>query len=192
MQPLTVADIRPPSAYEPVRSEARRRIVELKRPRRVRLGELLTLTFENRDTVRGVVEELLRAERVENAERIAEELEVFNTLIPGPGELTATLFLEIADPAELAIRLAELRGIEAGVHLELDGRRIAGTVDDGPVREDGGSSVHYLRFRLDEVQVAALLGGAGVVAVADHEHYRASAVLDDEQLAALRSDLGAV
>ncbi|HEY6377619.1 MAG TPA: DUF3501 family protein [Candidatus Dormibacteraeota bacterium] len=190
MQPLTVADIRPPSAYEPVRGEARRRIVELKRPRRVRLGELLTLTFENRDTVRGVVEELLRAERIETAERIAEELEVFNTLIPGPSELSATLFLEIADPAEMAIRLAELRGIEAGVHLEVDGRRIGGNVAEGPVREDG-SSVHHLRFRLEEAQMARLRDGAEVAAVADHEHYRARTVLDEEQVAALRSDLAA-
>src|SRR5207244_2288741 len=81
MQPLSVSEVRPPAVYEPVRADARRQVIELKRHRRVALGELLTLVFENRETVRGVVEELLRAERIEEPQRIAEELDVFNALI---------------------------------------------------------------------------------------------------------------
>jgi hypothetical protein len=191
MQPLTVPDIRPPTAYEPVRGEARRRVIELKRPRRVALGELLTLMFENRETVRSVVEELLRAERIETAERIAEELEVFNALIPGDSELSATLFLEITDPADLVPKLAELRGIEACVHLEIDGRRAERHFDEGRTRDDRTSSVHYLRFRLDPAQRSALLGGAEVAVVADHERYRTRTVLSDAQRTALRTDLQA-
>lgn len=190
MQPLTVADIRPPAVYEPVRGEARRRIIEVKRTRRVALGELLTLMFENRDTIRSVVEELVRAERIESSERIAEELEVFNTLIPGEHELSATLFVEITDPADLLPKLAELQGIEASVHLEVDGRRAEGRVDEGLSHDDRTRSVHYLRFRLDGPQRAALLEGGEVAVVADHEHYRARTVLEAAQLQALRADLG--
>lgn len=189
MQPLTVADIRPPSTYEPVRGEARRRVIELKRPRRVALGGLLTLMFENRDTVRGVVEELLRAERIEEEARIAEELEVFNTLIPGDHELSATLFVEISDPAELAARLGDLRGIEAAVHLEVGGSRVARVHEEGRTRADRTSSVHYLRFRLDVAQRAAFLGGAETVVLADHDHYQARTVLDEAQRMALAGDL---
>ena len=189
MQPLTVADIRRPSVYEPVRSEARRRIVELKRPRRVALGDLLTLMFENRDTIRSVVEELVRAERIESEERIAEELEVFNALVPGEDELSATLFLEITDPADLVPKLAELHGIETSVHVEVDGTRAERRFDEGRSRDDRTSAVHYLRFRLDPSQRAALMEGAEVAVVADHEHYRARTVLEDAQLQALRADL---
>src|SRR4029077_3798660 len=123
MQPLTITDVRAPAAYEPVRSQARREVIELKRSRRVALGELITLVFENRETVRGVIEELLRAERIEDPQRIADELAVFNELIPGDRELSATRFLETTDPAELPARLGALAGIEAAVHLEVGGRR---------------------------------------------------------------------
>lgn len=189
MQPLRVTDIRPPSVYEAVRTEARRRLIELKRPRRVALGETLTLVFENRETVRGVVEELLRAERIEDRGRIAEEVEIFNALIPGDGELSATLFLEITDPAELADRLGELRGIEAAVHLEVDGERVARAHEPGRTRADRTSSVHYLRFRLSPQQRAAWLRGAEVALVADHPAYRARTVLSEEQRLALAADL---
>jgi hypothetical protein len=189
MQPLTLADIRPPAAYEPARADARREVIELKRNRRITLTDLVTLVFENRQTVRAVVEELLRAERIESSERIAEELEVFNTLIPGERELTATLFLEITDPAELAARLGELRGIEAAVHLEIDAERVAPDPEAGRTRDDRTSSVHYLRFRLSESERDALLRGAQVALVADHEHCTARVILSDAQRAALAADL---
>lgn len=189
MQPLTLADVRPPAAYEPVRSEARRQVIELKRNRRVPLGELITLVFENRETVRGVVEELLRAERIQDPERIAEELEVFNALIPGDGELSATLFLEIADPADLAARLTTLGGIEAAVHLEVGGRRAAQVHEPGRSRDDRTSSVHYLRFELDDALRSSLLRGDEVALVADHPAYSARTVLDEPQRMAISADL---
>ncbi|HET9050559.1 MAG TPA: DUF3501 family protein [Candidatus Dormibacteraeota bacterium] len=191
MHPLTLADIRPPAAYEPVRAEARRHILEMKRHRRVGLGDLLGLVFENRETVRSVVEELLRAEGIEDPGRIEEELQVFNPLVPGERELCATLFLEITDPAELTPRLGELRGIEAAVHLEVGGERVTGVAEDGRSRAGRTSSVHSLRFRLTEEQQAAFVGGAVEVAlVADHPAYRARATLDDRQRLAVGADLG--
>lgn len=189
MRPLTVAEVRPPAAYEPVRAEARHRLIELKRHRRIPLGELCTLVFENRETVRGVIEELLRAERIDDPDRIAEEVEIFNTLVPGERELSATLFLEITDPAELTVRLAELRGIEGCVHLEVAGRRAEQVHETGRSRLDRTSSVHYLRFRLTEEQRAAFLRGAEVAVVADHSNYRARTVLEENQRLALAADL---
>ena len=189
MKHLTLGEVRPPGAYEPVRAEARRRVIELKRNRRVALGELITLVFENRETVRGVVEELLRAERIEDPERIAEELAVFNELIPGEHELSATMFLEITDPAELAARLGSLGGIESAVHLEVNGRRTEQVHEPGRSRDDRTSSVHYLRFRLDDGQRAGFLGGEEVALVADHPAYAARTVLVEAQRNALAADL---
>lgn len=190
MQPLTVADVRPPSAYEPVRALARSKVVELRRQRRVALGELLTVVFENRDTIRGALEELLRAERIEDAERIARELEAFNPLLPARDEVCATLFIEVADPAELAGRVDQLQGIATAVHIDFGGRRARSRLDADPSGGEGTTgSVHHLRFHLDEAQRAALLGEAEVALVADHDHYTARTVLDAAQRAALRADL---
>jgi len=189
MHPLSVEDVRPPAVYEPLRSEERRRIVELKRDRRVALGDLLTLVFENRETVRGVIEELLRAERIDDPELIAEEVAAFNALIPGDSELSATLFLEITDPAELSARLGTLTGIESAVHLEVDGAATESLPEEGRGQQDRARSVSYLRFHLDGAQRAAFLRGAEVAVVADHPGYQARAVLTERQRDALTADL---
>ena len=189
MQPLAASDVRPPAAYEPVRAEARRQVIELKRHRRVTLSPILSLVFENRDTVRSVIEELLRAERIEDPQRIAEEVEVFNELIPGERELSATLFLEITDQAELAQRLNDLRGIEESVHMDVDGERVAQVHEEGRSRDDRTSSVHYLRFQLSDEQRQAFLRGAEVEVVADHPHLQARTPLDEQQRMALAADL---
>jgi hypothetical protein len=189
MQPLAPSDVRPPAAYEPVRAEARRQVIELKRHRRIALSPILSLVFENRDTVRSVIEELLRAERIEDPQRIAEEVEVFNDLIPGDRELSATLFLEITDQAELAMRLNDLRGIEESVHLSVDGERVGQVHEAGRTRDDRTSSVHYLRFRLTDEQRSAFLGGGEVAVVIEHPHLSARTVLDEQQRMALAADL---
>jgi hypothetical protein len=189
MQPLAPSDVRPPAAYEPVRAEARRQVIELKRHRRIALSPILSLVFENRDTVRSVIEELLRAERIEDPQRIAEEVEVFNELIPGDRELSATLFLEITDQAELAPKLNELRGIEESVQLTVDGDRAAQLHEEGRSRDDRTSSVHYLRFRLSDEQRSSFLQGGEVAVVVEHPHLNSRTVLDEQQRMALAADL---
>ena len=87
MRPLAAAEVRPPTSYEAVRAEALRRMLEQKRPRCIAVGDLITLLFENRVTLGGAVEEQLRAGQIDEPERIAEEVAVFNALIPGEREL---------------------------------------------------------------------------------------------------------
>ena len=91
MQKLTVDDIKDVRAYERERDDFRRRIIDLKRRRRVELGTLMTLVFENTDTMRWQVQEMARAERMLRDEQIAHEVETYNELIPAEGELSATL-----------------------------------------------------------------------------------------------------
>jgi hypothetical protein len=188
VQPLTLADIRPPASYEPVRAEARRQVIELKRERRISVGDQVTLVFENRDTVRGVIEEVLRAERIEASDRIAEELETFNALLPGEGELTATLYLEITDPAEMSIRRDELRGIDTAVTMRVDGAQVERLADPGFGEDARTGSVHHLRFRLSPAQRDAFAGGEVSIRV-DHPGYGAAITLTEAQRAALAADL---
>ena len=95
MEKVALSEIRDIAQYERVREAERARIIERKRPRRVGLGENLTLLFENHDTVLFQVQEMMRTERIVDEAKIQDEIDTYNALIPGPGELSATLFIEI-------------------------------------------------------------------------------------------------
>jgi hypothetical protein len=189
VRPLAVDEVRPPAAYEAVRAEALRRMVEQTRPRCIAVGDLITLLFENRVTVAGAVEEQLRAGQIDEPERIAEEVAVFNALIPGERELAGTLFLETEDAAAQGRRMRELPGISGHVHLEVDGARAERVATGAAASELGDEPVEHLRFRLTEEQCAAIAGGGEVVVCCDHPAHRARTVLDEAQRRALAEDL---
>jgi hypothetical protein len=97
MKKIALDDILGFSAYEKVRQEYRQQIIDKKKSRRVAVGDKVSLVFENRDTVIFQIQEMLRAERISDLDKIREEIAVYNELIPNPGELSATMFLEIED-----------------------------------------------------------------------------------------------
>src|ERR1700741_1500029 len=101
MKKIALDDILGFSAYEKVRQEYRQQIIDKKKSRRVAVGDKVSLVFENRDTVIFQIQEMLRAERIGDLDKIREEIAVYNELIPNPGELSATLFLEIEDQTHL-------------------------------------------------------------------------------------------
>src|SRR6478736_325734 len=131
MRKLTVDDIVDLRAYERERAELRQRIIEMKRTRRVALGPILTVLFENTDTMRWQVQEMARAERMLRDEQIAHEVDTYNQLIPDAGELSGTLFLELTSDAQLREWLPKLVGIEFEVGFNLpDGSRVMGRPSD--------------------------------------------------------------
>jgi hypothetical protein len=189
---LTVDDILDGRAYERERDEIRRDIIALKRRRRVALGDLLTIVFENTETMRWQVMEMARAERMLSDEQIAHEVATYNELVPEAGELSATLFLELKSDAELREWLGRLVGVERCVALVLaDGTTIAGEPLDEErlTRDDVTAAVHFLRFRLGAA--AAAIAAGPVKLVVTHPEYSAETVLDAEQQAELTSDLDA-
>jgi Protein of unknown function (DUF3501) len=186
--PLGLADVRVGSAYEVVRGDERRRVAALQRSRRVRLGDSLALVFENRDTIRSTVEEALRAERIEEPERVADEIAAFNAVMPASGELAAALFLEVADPADLNAAVMRFNGIEHTVFLEVAGTRVRGIPE--AVFPPGESAVaHYLRFRVGPEEREAILSGAAVTTGSDHPSCTMTVVLDQDQRQAIAADL---
>jgi hypothetical protein len=197
---LTIDDIADLRAYERGREDYRRRIIELKRRRRVTVGPVVSLVFENRETIRSQVQEMARAERMVSDERIQDELDIYNPLIPEPGELSATLFVELTGEEALRQWLGKLVGIERQVELRLGGG--AGG-RDGPeavrsvperaheaalTREEITASVHYIRFALSPDQVERFAAGPVTLAV-DHPAYRHETVLPEETREELLSDL---
>jgi Protein of unknown function (DUF3501) len=192
---LTIDDIADLRAYERERDEFRRRIIELKRRRRIGVGPYVSLVFENRDTVRFQIQEMARAEKIISDDGIQTELDVYNPLIPGPGQVSATCFIELTSKEELAEWLPKLVGIEAEVELRLgpDGRhRVRCRVDEAHLRqltrEEITASVHYVRFSLDAEEVEAFAEGPVAVAIT-HPAYEHQTVLDEATRAELLTDL---
>src|SRR3954470_21761191 len=119
MTKLAIDDIADLRAYERERADFRREVIVLKQRRRVPVGPHVTLLFENRDTIRFQIQEMARAEKILSDEGIQNELDVYNPLIPEPGHLAATLFVELTSEAELREWLPKLVGIEGAVELRI-------------------------------------------------------------------------
>jgi hypothetical protein len=186
--PIRLDEVRVGQAYETMRGDERRRVAELKRFRRVHLGDSLALVFENRDTIRSTLEEALRTERIDDPDRVAGEVGAFNAVVPAPGELAAALFLEVADPADLNAAALRLDGVEQTVFLEVAGTRIRGVPEE--VSPPGETALaHYLRFRLDPEQREAIRSGSRLVAGTDHAACAIAVALDEDQRRAIVEDL---
>ncbi len=189
MQKLTLADITPPDRYEPRRAAFRAMIMEHKRPRRASVGDRVTFVFEDRQTVRFQIQEMCRIERITEPAKIAEEVAVYNDLVPAAGELVATMFIEVADQAQIAPVLNELVGLRDAVRLEAGGERIPAESIPGHGAGDRLAAVEYIRFRLTPAAVAALRSGAEAALVTAHPRYTHRMVLPAATRHALLEDL---
>jgi len=189
MKKIVLDDILGFSAYEKVRQEFRQAVIEKKKARRVAVGDKVSLLFENRDTVIFQIQEMLRAERITDLDRIRDEIAVYNELLPNPGELSATMFLEIEDQSHLRDELVKFLGVDEAVSLNVGGESIRAQFEEGRSKEDKVSAVQYVRFRLNEAARQAFIDGARAELLIDHPNYRASAVLSAEQQQSLAADL---
>ena len=156
MRPIRRDDLLTLEAYERHRDAIRARMMAHKDTRRLAVGAHLTLRFEDRVLAWYQVQEMLRAERIFTDAGIQGELDAYNELIPGEGELSATLFVEYADPAVRDQRLRELAGLEERLALHAGDQRIAATFDPRQVTPEKLSAVQFLRFAVDGVDPAAL------------------------------------
>ena len=190
MEKVTLNDIAGAGAYEQKRDAFRREIIDLKKHRRVAVGDKVSLVFENRATVIFQIQEMLRAESIRDLDKIREEIDVYNELIPGAGELRATLFLEIENQTNLRQELLKFLGIDERVFLRMGaGRSIRAGFEEGRSKEDKISAVQYVTFELTPDDVEALREGDARIVV-DHENYHADAVLSEATKAELLKDLG--
>lgn len=193
---LTIDDIADARAYERERSELRAHVIELKQRRRVSLGTVVTLMFENRDTMRYQIQEMARVERIFTDAGIQDELDVYNPLIPEPGQLCATLFIELTSDDQMREWLSKLVGIEQSVVFRLpdgtpDGSTVRCVADPQHAaqltREHVTAAVHYVTFAFTPEQVAAF--GEGAVLAIDHPNYVEAVELAPSTIVELRADL---
>lgn len=189
VRPIVPGDIKGPRRYEPIRDDYRRRMMELKRPRRLVVGDRVSVVFENRHTLTLQIEEMCRAEGLHQAEQIAAEIEVYNEMMPTADSLSATLFIELPADADPYAELKKLVGLDEHVRLELGERSIAAAFETGRSTEDKISAVQYLRFPLTADDHRALATeGTGVAIVIEHPGYRHRADGGEALRASLAAD----
>ncbi len=193
MKKLELSDIRKIYEYEKVREEMRRRVIDLKRRRRVQVGRHLCFVFENRETVLFQIQEMCRVERIVDEAKVQEELDVYNDLIPGENELSATLMIEIEDASEIKPILDRLMGIDAGEYVWIQvGKEYAIPAQFEPGRSDEErgkiSAVHFVRFRFPPEAMKAFREQE-VSLVVDHPGEKARTRIPEEVRASLLEDL---
>jgi hypothetical protein len=194
VRPLTREEIVDRERYEALRPAFRDAVIAHKRNRRLGLGDRVTLVFEDRETLRFQVQEMLRVEGITQPDGIQRELDVYNELMPGEGELSATLFIEITDPGAVRSELDRLIGLDEHVALVLgdgaDEEAIPARFDPKQFEQDRIAAVQYLRFPLG---VAAARRFADTRTRArvrvDHPNYRREAEIPPEVRASLVADL---
>ncbi len=192
MRPLAPSDLVDIAAYEAERPAFRERVIALKKRRRAQVGDLVTLVFENRDTVRFQAQEMMRAERIVAPERIQEELDTYNQLIPGPNELRATLLIEITEQERLREILDRFIGVDKGgtTFLVIGGERVEAEYEGGRSKEDRVSAVHYVTFPMTSAQAQSFAeGDAPASFEVAHRGYEESCPVPPEMRASLAEDL---
>jgi hypothetical protein len=193
---IQLTDVKNLAEYEKVREAERARIIALKRSRRIGIGENLTLLFENRETVLFQIHEMTRTERIVDEARIQDEIDAYAPPLPGPGELSATLFIEIPELPRMSqeqVRetVNRFQGLDRdGILLEIGPYRIPARFESGHSKEEKMAAVHYVRFPVS-AEARAALGRSSerVRLVADHPNYRGEAEVSPETRAVLLADL---
>lgn len=178
--------------YAKARKSFRERVLAHKKDRTLKLGEHVTLVFEDELTMRYQIQEMLRVERIFEAEGIRDELDAYNPLVPDGSNWKATMLIEYPDAEERRRMLAQLKGIERRVWVQVEEcERVFAIADEDLEREneEKTSAVHFLRFELSAAMRERLRRGAKVAVGVEHPHYQASAELAPEVRSALAADL---
>lgn len=191
MKPLVREDLLSLENYAQERADFRARVMAHKKARTLHVGEHLTLIFEDRLSIQYQVQEMLRIERIFEAEGIQDELDAYNPLIPDGDNLKATMLVEFADVEQRKRELMRLRGLEHGIELRVEGCPLVLAVADEDLprsNEEKTSAVHFLRFPLTTAHIAAWNAGAPVSIASTLSAMRVEVTLSGEQRCALAAD----
>ncbi|NNF67958.1 MAG: DUF3501 family protein [Gammaproteobacteria bacterium] len=174
MKKLTRTDLLTLEDYARQREQMRRQVLEHKRTRRLSIGPIVNLYFEDRLTMHYQVQEMLRAERIFEAAGIDDELNAYNPLIPDGTNWKATMMIEIPDEDQRKQELAGLVDIENRCYVQVEDHEPVYSIADEDMDRstaDKTSSVHFLRFELDSSMISALRDGKALHAGIDHPSY---------------------
>lgn len=192
MTHLTPADLMTLEAYSKYLKTNKPQLMAHRKLRKVQLGEHFMIQFEDEQTIRYQIQEILRVEKVFDEEGIASELEAYNPMLPSGTNWKATMMIEYSDVNERKRELARLINCEDRMFVEVEGQaRVYAIADEDLDREtdEKTSAVHFLRFEFSVPMRAALLAGAGVKLGCDHTNYPQHCEITPETLASLVKDI---
>lgn len=178
--------------YAKIRASSRPAFIAHRRLRTVRLGGHMTLQFEDEQTIRRQIQEMLHVEKIFDQAGIQAEIDVYGALVPDGSNWKATLLIEYPDPHERKRELARLIGVEDRLYVEVEGQpRVYAIADEDLDRENDEktSAVHFVRFEFAPAVRAAIRAGAEVKLGCDHTNYPAHTLIEPETLASLAGDL---
>ncbi len=192
MKPITFEQVLALADYERVRDILRPLLIHAKERRRLHVGSHLTLLFENNQTVWYQIEEMIRTEKMSSREAIQHEIDTYNEILPGPGELVATMLIEYSEARERDAALQRMVGFERHLWLVAGGSRIAVKFDDRQISEEGLSAVQFVRFPLnglDSPRIIELAARGEIAIEADHPAMAVRGAINPAIAAALAEDL---
>ena len=195
MKKIEMSEVKNLIEYEKVRDEMRPAVIARKQHRRVIVGDQMSLLFENRETVLLQIQEMIRTERIVHDAKIQDEIDAYNALIPGPGELSATLFIEIPglihmSQEDVRLTVNRFQGIDRALWLVAGEQRVAAQFEGGHSKEEKMAAVQYVRFVVPAASRAALADpSVPARVVVDHPNYKAEAPLSVETRNELLADL---
>ena len=181
-------------AYAKIRIGSKQGAIAHRRLRSVRLGEHINLQFEDRQTIRRQIQEMLHIEKIFDEDGIQSEIDVYAALVPDGGNWKATMLIEYPDVHERKRELARLTGVEDCMFVAVEGHpRVFGIADEDLERRSDKktSAVHFVRFEFTPAQRAAIRAGAAVKIGCDHTHYPAQVAIAAQTLASLAGDVTA-
>jgi hypothetical protein len=191
MKKLVKSELYSLEEYSNMRAEFRTNIRAHKKNRIVRIGENISLHFEDYQTMLYQVQEMLRAEKIFESEGILEEIETYNPLIPDGSNLKATMMIQFDDVADRKVALENMIGIERTTWVQVEGFEKVNPIANEDLEretEEKTSSVHFLRFEFTEQMVQAAKKGVAIKAGVDHSAYQHELTLPDNIRESLVSD----
>jgi len=177
MEKLNKSDLFSLEEYSINRDSFRKKVLEEKQHRKVYIGEHVVLLFENKNTIQYQIQEMLRIEKIFDAEGIQEELDAYNPLIPDGSNLKAVMLIEYPNVEERKEKLKILKGIERKIWIKVGSHnKIFAIADEDLEREDETktSAVHYLRYEFSPSMINDWKNDASIVMGIDHENYQSS------------------
>jgi hypothetical protein len=192
VRPITRMDIKGPAMYAHIRDDYRNRVIEMKKPRRVIIGDRVELVFDNRHTLQLQIEETCRLENLTTDAQIQAEIDVNNPLMPTESSLAATLFIPLPQDEHTKENLRALVGLDEHVVLHIGPHAIRAEFEPGRSTEEKISAVQYTRYPLSaEAKAALLTPGTPISVEIDHPNYRQRVQCSEELRASLAADYGA-
>ena len=192
MKPIVITDLMNIIEYEKVRNDYRSELMDYKKKRRISLGPNITITFENRKTMKFQIQEMMRAERMVHDNQIQEEIDVYNSLLPLVNGLSATLFIEVTDEAQIRPVLNQFIGLTEGkvVYFEIADQKVYAEFEIGREESNKISSVHYIQFNFNATAKAAFFDNPeSVKLIIDYKNYNYSETINEIMYKSWSEDL---